>query len=87
MMNPGLVSEPRAAGETPLPASCCSGHSSISVLADHLVADFRQLGTARVLAALVDAHRTCESIGLPYVDVLRTVELMTRQNLAEHVSP
>lgn len=69
--------------DTPPPVSCCSGHPTISVLADHLVSDFRHLATARVLAALVDAHRTCESFGLPYSDVLRTVELMTRQNLAD----
>ena len=87
MPNPGLVSEPSAVRETPSPVSCCSGHPSITVLADHLVADFRQLGTARVLAALVEAHRTCESIGLPYVDVLRTVELMTRHNLSDQVDP
>jgi hypothetical protein len=87
MSNPGVVSEPCAARERPLPVSCCVGHPSLSVLADHLVADFRQLGTAHVLAALVDAHRTCESIGLPYVDLLRTVELMTRQNLADRFIP
>jgi hypothetical protein len=87
MSNSHLVSPPAATRETPSPTSCCAGHSSITVLADHLVSDYRQLGTARVLAALVDAHRNCEGIGLPYVDILRTVELMTRHNLADHVSP
>jgi hypothetical protein len=67
--------------ETPPPVCCCSGHPSITVLADHLIADFPHLAKAHVLAVLVEAHRTCESVGLPYYDLLRTVELMTRQNL------
>jgi hypothetical protein len=86
MRNPELVSGPREARDTPPPVSCCTGHPSITVLADHLVSDYRRLGTARVLGALVEAHRTCEGIGLPYVDVLRTVELMTRHNLADQHS-
>jgi hypothetical protein len=72
---------PPKAPETLPPVCCCSGHPTITVLAEHLVADFRYLPKARVLAALVEAHRRCESMGLPYFDLLRTVELMTRQNL------
>lgn len=63
---------------------CCAVHPTINVLAEHLILDFPDLGANQVLAALIDAHRACDSVGIPYFEVLETIEVVTRHVLTEH---
>lgn len=76
------TAEPVSMEPTP---RCCAVHPSISVLAAHLIADFPQLAANHVLSVVIDAHRACDSIGIPYFEVLGFVEAMARHSLTEHL--
>lgn len=65
---------------------CCPEHPTISILADHLVRDYPQRAAEQVLSVLVEVHRSCTTVDLPFFDVLDTVEQMARQLLEQGLS-
>jgi hypothetical protein len=66
---------------TPLPR-CCPRHSDIGVLTRHLIDDFPELQPTAVVRQVLAAEQGAVEFGLDAVDVVETVELVVRYQLA-----
>jgi len=61
---------------------CCATHSDWQVLADHLCADYAELGRVDVIRELARARQALRIVALDELDELQVGELIARNQLA-----